>query len=70
MARRLAWVEGFVGDIKQGDDAAYVNFTADEGEARIHDAYPGTHWDRLAAIKAIYDPDNLFHLNQNVPPAR
>ena len=53
----------------QGDDSAYVNFLVDEGEARVHAAYPGATWDRLAAIKARYDPDNLFHLNQNIPPA-
>ena len=32
-------------------------------------AYPGGTWDRLAEIKRRYDPTNLFHLNQNVPPA-
>ena len=66
---RQAWVEGLIGEIRQGDPGAYVNFVAEEGEDRIHDAYPGTTWDRLAAIKGKYDPDNLFHLNQNVPPA-
>ena len=59
----------FVAEIRQGDPGAYVNFVADEGEGRIHEAYPGTTWDRLAAIKGTYDPDNLFRLNQNVPPA-
>jgi FAD/FMN-containing dehydrogenase len=46
-----------------------VNFLADEGTARVRAAYPGATWDRLAAIKARYDPTNLFRLNQNVPPA-
>ena len=32
-------------------------------------AYPGPTLDRLATIKARYDPTNLFHLNQNVAPA-
>ena len=36
---------------------------------RVRAAYPGATWDRLAAIKARYDPDNLFRLNQNIPPA-
>ncbi len=48
---------------------AYVNFVGDEGKARIHDAYPGETWTRLAEIKRRYDPTNLFRLNQNIPPA-
>ena len=51
-----------------GDARAYVNFLGDEGEARIREAYPGSTWERLAAVKARYDPTNLFHLNQNIPP--
>ena len=46
----------------------YVNFqTADEDEARIRASY-GPNYDRLAAVKAGYDPDNLFRSNRNVPP--
>jgi FAD/FMN-containing dehydrogenase len=67
--RRQAWVDEFVALLQQDDRGAYVNFLADEGEARIRDAYPGSTWERLAAVKARYDPTNLFHLNQNVPPA-
>ncbi|HEU4866032.1 MAG TPA: FAD-binding oxidoreductase [Actinomycetota bacterium] len=63
------WVEAFAAALRQGDDGAYVNFLADEGEARIRAAYPGTTWDRLRQIKARYDPTNLFRLNQNIPPA-
>jgi FAD/FMN-containing dehydrogenase len=65
----LPWLRGFVDSMRQGDDAAYVNFLADEGEARIRSAYPGSTWDRLREIKARYDPTNLFRLNQNIPPA-
>ena len=65
---KAEWVKRFSDALYQGDDAAYVNFVGDEGEARTHAAYPGATWDRLAAIKARYDPDNLFRLNQNVPP--
>ena len=39
-----------------------------EGEERIRDAYPAATWDRLAEVKARYDPTNLFRLNQNIPP--
>ena len=48
---------------------AYVNFLADEGEARVRAAYPGATWDRLAASRRRYDPTNLFRRNQNIPPA-
>jgi hypothetical protein len=62
------WVEGLAGELKQGDDGAYVGFLDDESDERVRAAYPGGTWERLAAIKARYDPENVFHLNQNVPP--
>ncbi|MCA1587788.1 MAG: BBE domain-containing protein, partial [Chloroflexi bacterium] len=65
---RLQWVDEFARALRQDDAGAYVNFLGDEGEARVRDAYPGSTWDRLAAVKARYDPTNLFRLNQNVPP--
>ena len=67
--QREAWVEGLVAALQQDDHGAYVNFLVDEGEERIRAAYPGSTWDRLAAVKARYDPTNLFRLNQNIPPA-
>ncbi len=63
-----AWIEDFAASLRGGDDAAYVNFVGDEGPERVRAAYPGTTWDRLRQIKRRYDPDNVFHLNQNVPP--
>lgn len=62
------WVADFAADMDQGYSGAYVNFLGDEGEARVRAAYPGATWNRLAAIKARYDPTNLFRLNQNIPP--
>jgi FAD/FMN-containing dehydrogenase len=48
---------------------AYVNMMMeDEGEQRIKASYRG-NYDRLSQIKKRYDPTNLFHINQNIPPA-
>jgi FAD/FMN-containing dehydrogenase len=47
---------------------AYVNMMMEEGEDRVRAAYR-QNYDRLAAIKAEYDPDNVFHVNQNIKPA-
>jgi FAD/FMN-containing dehydrogenase len=67
-AEHDAWVVDLASELRD-DDAAYAGFLGDEGEARVRAAYPGATWERLAAIKASYDPDNLFRLNQNIPPA-
>jgi FAD/FMN-containing dehydrogenase len=62
------WTTELWKTLQPNDDAAYVGFLGDDGPARMHAAYPGSTWDRLAAIKATYDPTNLFRLNHNVPP--
>jgi hypothetical protein len=67
-AVRQAWVDEFAVALQQGDTGAYVGFINDEGEARVHDAYPGSTWERLAAVKGRYDPANLFRRNQNITP--
>ena len=63
-----AWVDGLASTLQRGPVGAYVNFLGDEGEARVHDAYPDATWARLADVKRRYDPANLFRRNQNVPP--
>jgi FAD/FMN-containing dehydrogenase len=66
---REAWVREYAAELRQGDSGAYVNFLGEDGQARIREAYPGATWDRLSAIKAEYDPTNLFRGNQNIEPA-
>jgi FAD/FMN-containing dehydrogenase len=65
-----AWATRFAAALNQREAGAYVGFLGDEGEARVHEAYPGSTWDRLTAIKHRYDPTNLFRLNQNIPSAK
>ena len=48
--------------------SAYLNFVADEGADRVRAAYRD-NFERLTRVKRRYDPDNTFHLNQNIPPA-
>ncbi|TMD27812.1 MAG: FAD-binding oxidoreductase [Chloroflexi bacterium] len=65
-----AWAEKFWKALRNGEPGAYVNFLSADGPARMREAYPGRTLDRLAEIKARYDPTNVFRLNQNVAPAR
>jgi FAD/FMN-containing dehydrogenase len=68
-SRNQPWVDGLWKALQNGVPGAYVNFINNEGPARVREAYPGPTWERLTAIKARYDPTNLFRLNQNIPPA-
>ena len=54
--------------VKHADGiGSYVNFMTDYEEDRIRSAY-GAKFDRLQRIKAVYDPENVFHMNANIPP--
>lgn len=62
-----AWVSDYTKRMQQSDHGVYVNFVGVEGG--VHNAYPAKTWERLAAIKARYDPTNLFRHNHNIPPS-
>ena len=47
---------------------AYVNFMMEEGQVRVQATYRD-NYARLAAVKTKYDPENFFHVNQNIKPA-
>jgi FAD/FMN-containing dehydrogenase len=68
-AEHEAWATNFAAALQQTDKGAYVNFLSSQGEDSLRAAYPPQTLKRLAAIKAEYDPTNLFHLNQNIVPA-
>jgi FAD/FMN-containing dehydrogenase len=67
--RHVQWTREFWSAMRLfGTGGVYSNFlTADEGADRTRAAY-GASWDRLAALKARYDPSNLFRANQNIQP--
>jgi FAD/FMN-containing dehydrogenase len=64
-----AWVTGLADTLGKDGAGGYAGFLAEEDEATIRAAYPGKTWDRLREAKRRYDPDNLFRLNHNIPPA-
>jgi len=49
------------------EEGGYVNFMAADDQERIRANY-GANYERLVSVKRTYDPDNLFHLNQNIKP--
>src|SRR3954451_5509518 len=67
----VAWARDVVASLEEfGTGAAYVNFMGDpEDTSRLRAAYGEQTYDRLAQVKAQWDPENIFHLNQNIKPA-
>ena len=49
------------------EPGGYVNFMSDDDQGRAKDNY-GANYQRLVDVKRAYDPDNLFHHNQNIKP--
>ncbi|MDF2751915.1 MAG: hypothetical protein K0S82_297 [Gaiellaceae bacterium] len=69
--RHIRWARDFFAALQpHARDRVYLNFLGDEGPDRVRQAYGTATYDRLAELKATYDPDNLFRLNQNIRPHR
>jgi FAD/FMN-containing dehydrogenase len=64
-----AWVDGLASSLGKNGAGGYVGFLGEEDEESLRAAYPGGTWERLRGLKRRYDPENLFHLNHNIPPA-
>lgn len=66
----IDWARGFRRDIgKFTSGGVYLNFIGDEGQDRVRAAFGPDNYARLAAVKAEYDPGNIFRGNQNIKPA-
>ena len=66
----IRWVRDYYAAVHpySGTEGGYVNFMSADDAARAPANY-GPTYERLRQVKAAYDPGNLFHVNQNIPPA-
>jgi FAD/FMN-containing dehydrogenase len=68
-AQDTAWAREFYSALGHFRQGVYVNFLGgDEDPTRVREAYGDSVYDRLADVKTRYDPDNVFHHNQNIRP--
>jgi hypothetical protein len=65
---RMSAARRYAAAIEPFASGVYVNDLADEGAAGVKRAYGSGQLARLTALKDRYDPDNVFHLNHNIPP--
>ncbi|WP_254538433.1 FAD-binding oxidoreductase [Halomarina litorea] len=64
-----AWTRRFFDALEPHREGVYVNFLdADDGTQRVRESYGEDTYRRLTEIKTEYDPENVFHLNQNIEP--
>jgi hypothetical protein len=66
--QHMEWAYKFQAALQPfAESGVYTNFLGDEGEEQVHASY-GVNYERLVALKNIYDPTNFFQLNQNIKP--
>jgi FAD/FMN-containing dehydrogenase len=70
--RDSAWTRRFFAALQRFRRGVYVNFLGgDEDPGRVREAYGDAAYSRLVNVKSTYDPNNIFHHNQNIrPPVR
>ena len=68
-AEQSAWANRLSQALRPLSAGVYMNFLDDEGQDRVRAAYGPAKYERLAALKKVWDPDNFFRRNQNIRPA-
>jgi FAD/FMN-containing dehydrogenase len=66
--RCMKWAREFHDATRPFSQGVYVNFLSEEGSDRVKEAYTEEVWDRLVKAKKRWDPENVFRMNQNIPP--
>jgi hypothetical protein len=65
----IGWARAFLDALSPHRAGVYVNFLdSDDDTSRVREAYGDDTYQRLAEVKAKYDPENVFHNNKNIPP--
>ena len=67
---RIGTARSYAATLEPFASGVYVNVLGDEGAAGVRRAYSAEKLARLTAVKDIYDPQNVFHLNQNIRPSQ
>ena len=64
----IQWVRDYSDEVApHSQEGGYVNFMFSDDDNRVQANY-GANYERLVEIKRRYDPDNVFHVNQNIEP--
>jgi hypothetical protein len=68
--QHIAWARDLAAELEPATiTGVYLNYTSDGGEDRVRSAYGPEKYACLVALKDEHDPDDLFHLNQNIRPS-
>ncbi len=67
--QEIEWTRAFFADVEPNQTGVYVNFLDRDDQERVRAAYGEDTYRRLATVKAVYDPDNIFCNNHNITPA-
>ena len=69
-AEHISWVRGLFSTLRPAmKPGVYINFMSGDEQDRAREAYQ-ERWERLVTVKCLYDPNNFFRLNQNIPPRK
>lgn len=67
--RGIRWARDVCSDLQEWSTGyVYLNFIGNEGQNRVIAGFGQENYDRLSRVKCEYDPENVFHLNQNIEP--